>query len=303
MHAHGAGVAEHSGTRRALKSLVTEQLRVVLEQRSVRIGAIGFMLVAASAFGAFVPMPEGVDTGWMFIVPVAISAIAGGLKEGLIVALTASCLGGLFSDATSGGLDLALLLSAVTARFSLHGLTALVLGAFAETHYAVQSNLRAMALEDPLTKVANVTRFYEELGILEAQPTSHFALLLVDVDNLKKLNDLWGHQVGSAAIQTVARTLGRVVRGSDCVARFGGDEFVVILRDADRPGAQIVVNRIRELLSMQALPGAPGVAVQVSVGVAMFGEDGQTSEQLIATADAAMYDDKRRRKGLVYSGR
>jgi diguanylate cyclase (GGDEF)-like protein len=256
------------------------------------------MLVASSAF-SLIPTPDGVDTGWMYIVPVAIAAICGGIKEGLVVAFFASLLGAFFSAASKNHFEVAIIVSALAARFSLHGLTALVLGAFAEAHYSVQSNLRAMTLEDPLTKVANVTRFYEELGFLEAQPAAHFALLLVDVDNLKKINDYWGHQVGSAAIQTVARTLGQVVRGSDCVARFGGDEFVVILRDADHAGAQIVVNRIRELLTMQPLPGAPSVTVGVSVGVALFGEDGHTSERLIAAADAHMYDDKRRRKGLV----
>ena len=298
MHAHSERVPEHSAVKGTFKTLVTEQLRVVLEQRSVRIGAIGVMLVAASAF-SLLPTPAGVDTGWMFIVPVAISAICGGLKEGLIVALCASTLGAFFSNASRGAFEVATIVGAITARFSLHGLTALVLGAFAEAHYSVQSNLREMALEDPLTKVANVTRFYEEMGILEAQPTSHFALLLVDVDNLKRLNDRHGHQAGSAAIQAVARVLGRVVRGSDCIARFGGDEFVVILRDADRAGAQIVVNRLRQILSEMSLPTAPSAELNVSCGVALFGENGTTSEQLIASADEAMYADKRLRKALA----
>jgi diguanylate cyclase (GGDEF)-like protein len=86
------------------------------------------------------------------------------------------------------------------------------------------------------------------------------------------------------------------VRGSDCVARFGGDEFVVILTDADRAGAQIVVNRMREMLAAETVPGTPGVTVNVSVGVALYGEDGTTSEELLGAADRAMYVDKRAHK-------
>jgi diguanylate cyclase (GGDEF)-like protein len=87
-----------------------------------------------------------------------------------------------------------------------------------------------------------------------------------------------------------------VVRGSDIVARFGGDEFVVMLRDADRAGAQIVVNRINEELAAIELPQAPGWKLSVSVGVSLSNEDGGTIEELIGVADAAMYDDKRTRR-------
>jgi diguanylate cyclase (GGDEF)-like protein len=80
------------------------------------------------------------------------------------------------------------------------------------------------------------------------------------------------------------------------VARFGGDEFVVILTDADRAGAQIVVNRMREMLAEEAVPGTPEVTIDVSVGVALYGEDGTTSEELLGAADRAMYADKRAHK-------
>jgi diguanylate cyclase (GGDEF)-like protein len=279
---------------RRLYSLITEQVRVLLEQRSVRLATIGFMLVVASAL-SLIPTPVGVDSSWMFIVPVAIASIASGLKEGLLTALAASVLCALYATARTGGLDATLVFSIVMARFILYGMTAAVLGAFAEAHHSVQSSLRQLASIDPLTKVSNVARFYDELGMLEAL-SSDFAVLLVDLDDLKALNDRHGHQAGSAAIQAVANNLRRVVRGSDCVARYGGDEFVVILKDADRAGAQIVVNRMREMLAAEKIIYAPGVSLSVSVGVAMFGEDGTTSEQLLASADGAMYRDKRARK-------
>ncbi|MGH2820203.1 MAG: GGDEF domain-containing protein [Actinomycetota bacterium] len=275
-----------------VRAFLTEQLRLVLEQRSVRFSVVALMLATASGL-ALVPTPLGVDTGWMFIVPVAISAIAGGLAEGVVIAFLSSVLCAVAAGVT--GADPAVLTTILVARFALYGITSLGLGAFAEAHQSVASNLRALATRDPLTNVANVASFYEELGLLKTQ-TSSFAVLLVDVDDLKTLNDRYGHAVGSAAIRLVANTLRSVVRGSDHVARYGGDEFVVLLRQADRAGAQIVANRTREMLAVESLPGAPGVGVDVSIGVALYGKDGTTSDALLEAADAAMYADKRAHK-------
>ncbi len=286
--------------RRMLSSFVTEQVRVLVEERSLRLGVVGLLLVVASVF-SLIPTPMGVDPGWMFIVPVAIASTAAGLKEGLFTALIASLLVALYTTASSGDYEPTVIASVVMARFALYGLTSAFLGAFAEAHYAVQSGLRQLASTDPLTKVSNVARFYEEMGLLE-MGTADFAVLVVDMDDLKTLNDRHGHQVGSLAIQAVANCLSRVVRGSDCVARFGGDEFVVVLKHADRAGAQIVINRLRGLLAAHELASAPGVKLGVSVGVALAGEDGTTSEELLAAADAAMYAEKRTHKSLELTG-
>ena len=277
-----------------VRSLVSDQLRIVLEHRSTRFAVVGVLLVLAS-LTTLVPTPEGVDLAWMFIVPVAISAIAGGLREGISVAFISALISALYATAQIGRVDFALVGTVLVGRVFLYGITASILGAFAEAHQAVQSRLRDLASLDPLTKVSNVARFYDEMGLMEAQNET-FAVLLVDVDDLKVLNDRFGHQVGSAAIRTVANALRKVVRASDCVARFGGDEFVMILKGADRVGAQIVVNRLRSVLVEEVLSGAPEAAVTVSVGVAMFGEDGSNSEELLAHADEAMYADKRARK-------
>lgn len=277
-----------------VRSLISDQLRVVLEHRSTRFALVGFLLVLAS-LSTLIPTPEGVTLAWMFIVPVAISAVAGGLKEGASVAFISALISALYATAAVGRIDLALVGSVLLGNLVLYGIVAGVLGAFAEAHQSVQTHLRTLASLDPLTKVSNVARFYDEMGLMEAQQES-FAVLLVDVDDLKVLNDRYGHQTGSLAIRTVADALRKVVRTSDCVARFGGDEFVMILKDADRAGAQVVVNRLRSVLSEETLPGAPDVDVTVSVGVAMFGEDGTNSEELLAHADEAMYQDKRERK-------
>jgi diguanylate cyclase (GGDEF)-like protein len=238
------------------------------------------------------------DAGWLFVVPVAVCAIAGGLGEGIGVALASSLLSAFFVSAADGDVSQAQVLSATAARFPLYGLTAAFLGIFADAHYALQSNLRHLASTDPLTRVSNVASFYEELGVLEST-AARFAVLLVDVDDLKGVNDRYGHQVGSAAIQLVAAALREAVRTSDCVARYGGDEFVVILKDADRPGAQIVSNRIREELENGPIPGVPELRITVSIGCALYGEDGETSEELLSAADREMYRDKRSHKAIA----
>ena len=280
-----------------IRALISEQLRSILEHRSTRFAVVGLLLVVAS-LTTLIPTPPGVDLAWMFIVPVAISAIAGGLKEGAAMAFLSAGIAALYATAAIGRIDGALIASVFLGRFVLYGITATVLGAFADAHQSVQSHLRAAASLDPLTKVSNVARFYDEMGLMETGEET-FAVLLLDVDDLKALNDRYGHQTGSAAIQAVANALRKVVRTSDCVARFGGDEFVLILKNADRAGAQIVVNRLREALAEERLPVDPEVRVSISVGVAMFGEDGTTSEELLSAADDAMYADKRSRKAVI----
>lgn len=292
-------VASMSGAkpRRTVRLLVTDQLRGLLEHRSTRFAVVGSLLVAAS-LSTLVPTPDGVDLAWMFVVPVAISSIAGGLREGAYVALMSALISAMYATALRGEVDPAVIGTVGLGRIVLYGITAAVLGAFAEAHQAVQSHLRQLASLDPLTKVSNVARFYEELGIMERSDVG-FAVLLVDLDDLKVLNDRHGHQAGSAAIQAVADTLRRVIRTTDCVARFGGDEFVLILKDADRAGARVVVNRLREMLTEERLPDAADVRLSVSVGIAIFGEEGTTSEELLAAADEAMYADKRSRKDAL----
>lgn len=288
---------------RGFRNLVTQHLRIVLEDGKVRVGMVGVLLVFSSIM-SLVPVPSGVDPGWLFLVPVAISSIGSGLREGLLVAVGASLLCALYAAtaATASGesvVGISYLLGVMSARLAVLGLLAAVLGAFAEAHLAVQSNLRQLATTDPLTRVANVASFYEEMGLATAiEP--RLSLLLVDVDDLKTINDRHGHQTGSAVIRAVADALRRAVRAGDCVARFGGDEFVVLLRDADRAGATIVINRVREQLDASSV-ATVGVPVSISAGVAVYGEDGTNTDDLLALADEAMYSDKRARKAAATS--
>lgn len=289
----GLSVVRASGPVR-MERFLTQRLRIVLENRAVRFGVVGMLMTLASLF-SLIPTPVDIDQSWLFVLPVAISAMAAGLKEGLVVSLGSAAMVTLLDISEQPELTSAMVASVFSARFALYGITAGILGAFAEAHYAVQTTLRTMARLDPLTQVSNVKTFYEEMLTLETTEDS-FAVLLVDVDDLKKINDTHGHQAGSAAIRSVANVLRKATRGSDSVARYGGDEFVVILRKTDRAGCQIAINRIRQVLKNEVLPQAPGVELSVSIGVAMSGEDGSTSEELLTVADEHMYSDKRARK-------
>ena len=288
-------VDSSSPARSALGTLVTQQLRVLLEQRAIRIAVIGVCLASASAF-TYLPASDPGTAEWLFIVPVAVASIAAGLREGLITAFVAAVMAGIFAVDRIETIDFStIMLSVFSARVALFGIIAAVLGAFAEAHYSVQDHLRQLALLDPLTKVSNVERFHHEIRMLDAAEIP-YAVMVTDLDNLKGLNDKFGHQTGSAAIQSTANVLRKVVRTTDLVARFGGDEFVVILREADRVGAQIVMNRVRKMLAEEVLAGAPGEVLKVSMGVAISGEDGSSPDELIRNADDAMYLDKRSRK-------
>jgi diguanylate cyclase (GGDEF)-like protein len=277
--------------------LITQHLRVVLEDGTVRVGMVGVLLVFSSLMN-LAPVPAGVDPGWLFLVPVAISSIGSGLREGLLVAVGASLLCGLYATAAAAAGDvdgLSFFLGAFAARLALLGMIAAVLGAFAEAHLSVQSNLRELATTDPLTRVANVASFYDAMGLVEG-PDSRLALVVIDVDDLKTINDRHGHQWGSATIQAVANALRSCVRAGDLVARFGGDEFVIMLRDADRAGAELVVDRVREHLRAGLTTTTTHIPVSVSAGIAVYGEEGTTTDDLLAAADEAMYSDKRARK-------
>ena len=278
------------------KDLLTRQLRMVLEQRNLRVSVIAAMLVASSLLALF-PAPMGIDYGWVFIVPVAMSAIAAGLGEGLVVAFVAALLCGFYALVTDG-YGGTMVLGVVSSRFALYGITAAFLGAFAEAHHSVQMSLQHLATTDPLTRVGNVSRFYSYMNRLECEQ-SPFALVVVDMDDLKRLNDNYGHQAGSAAIQTVANVLNEVVRTSDLVARFGGDEFVMVLRKADAAGAQTVVNRVRTMLTQEIVPGTDGLSPTISAGIALFGRDGTSVDELLAAADASMYSDKHSHKAEI----
>ena len=163
---------------------------------------------------------------------------------------------------------------------------------------ATAERIYKLAHHDTLTDLANRTLLNERLSEAVARARrsgTTLAVLCIDLDGFKAINDLHGHAAGDSLLREVARRLGRDVRQNDLVARLGGDEFVV-LQDAPAPpdAARLLADR---LVSVLAEPYELDVGVQgcvtTSVGVALFPEDGATPDRLLHNADTALYQAKR----------
>ncbi len=157
-----------------------------------------------------------------------------------------------------------------------------------------EGQLRQQATSDPLTGLANCRWFIDVLNteIRRSQRTGRtLAVLLLDLDDLKKINDRYGHSVGNRALCRLADILRTHCRALDTAARYGGDEFALILLDAGEAAASHVARRISEQLAM----GSENPPLTVSVGVAVYPQDGETADMLLGAADRALYEMKRRR--------
>ena len=148
--------------------------------------------------------------------------------------------------------------------------------------------VRSMAVTDPLTGLSNYRRL---ISVLEAEVDRSrrtqrpFSVVLLDMDGLKVINDQYGHLTGSRALVRIGKILRNHSRAIDTAARYGGDEFALVLPEAGKDISSRVVSRIRERLSAE--PEHP--ALTVSAGVAAFPEDGDTPEKLLGAADRALY--------------
>lgn len=159
--------------------------------------------------------------------------------------------------------------------------------------------LRDQALADPLTGLANRRCFDLELAAADLwvqRGGGPLALLSLDLDRFKAVNDTWGHAAGDLAPQAVADAMRAVAREGDVVARLGGDEFVMLLR-TDRPGALRVGDALRRAVA--AGTGVPGGPPGVSIGLAVLPGDADTVEALRTASDAALYDAKFAGRGRV----
>ncbi|HKT47185.1 MAG TPA: GGDEF domain-containing protein [Candidatus Acidoferrales bacterium] len=154
--------------------------------------------------------------------------------------------------------------------------------------------VRHLAVSDPLTGLANYRRL---LDVLEAETERtnrsgrNFGVLLLDLDGLKKINDTYGHLVGSRAICRVADILRIHCRAIDTAARYGGDEFALVLPETHEEDARRVADRIRQV--MLSDPEKPQLSA--SIGIAMYRGDGERIEKLLSEADQQLYAEKARR--------
>ncbi len=165
------------------------------------------------------------------------------------------------------------------------------------------AELTRQAYHDALTGLANRTHLLERAEQEVAAATAageRLALLLIDLDGFKRVNDTVGHHAGDALLQAVGRRLQRAVRGHDLVARLGGDEFAVLLtRDPDEEQAEAIAQRLHERLCAPYTVEGGRIDVGASVGITMFPAQGAGMAGLMRTADAAMYQAKRTGGGVL----
>lgn len=165
-------------------------------------------------------------------------------------------------------------------------------------HHLRAERLSAQALIDPLTGAVNRPGLLSELRRLSEDVGVGFAVAFCDLDGFKAVNDDYGHSAGDEALRVVADRLRSALRPSDMVARFGGDEFVLLLHDVDQAVARQVCGRVIESIAEPMVVGAGPVRVTASVGV-VLAEAGLEPLHLISLADAAMYEAKRSGKNRL----
>jgi two-component system cell cycle response regulator len=165
-----------------------------------------------------------------------------------------------------------------------------------------QKQLFESALRDGLTNTFNRRYFLDRLhGELRfaVRHTKPVALLFVDIDHFKKINDNHGHQAGDHVLSGVARVMMTTIRAEDVLARYGGEEFAIICREIELEGAAVLANRLVTAVAQKKFEyGGQIIPVTISVGAAVD-RGGEAAQGLIANADAAMYEAKRSGRNRV----
>jgi diguanylate cyclase (GGDEF)-like protein len=171
----------------------------------------------------------------------------------------------------------------------------------AEVAVRALSEAEHSAALDALTRLANRTTLLDRFAQALAQARRHgtrLGLLFVDLDDFKRLNDAYGHAFGDEVLRQVAERLVSAVRETDTVSRYGGDEFLILLAELSQPAdAQAVAEKLGAAVSAPIELAGQVVRLTASLGAAIYPDDGEDIDTLIAHADAAMYQAKRARAG------
>ncbi len=178
-----------------------------------------------------------------------------------------------------------------------------------------EAEAKAQALEkisraaelDPLTEIPNrvllLDRLVHAIAIAKRNK-AHLALLFVDLNKFKEINDTYGHAAGDQVLKRVAYCLTSSVREADTVSRYGGDEFLILLTEVSQASdAVLIADKVLTALGTPSLVGDEMLSLTASIGISIYPTHGEDIDTLIARADTAMYQAKKRKLGhLVYCG-
>ena len=233
----------------------------------------------------------------LYLLPITAGALMFGRRGALLVTgLVCACYFGLVAfNAWPVTLSAATLTQAATVLMPF-ALVAFMTSQLAENIRASQRKIQALSDRDGLTGLFNIGAFMrraERAHALTAKRDGTYSILLIDINQLKQINDTYGHDAGNRAIKTVAEALLRVTQAQDIVARFSGEEFIAFLANQEVTAATEIGQRLRSLAYASTFEvNVDIVRIQVSVGVANFPVDGDSLERVMSAADRAMYEDK-----------
>jgi diguanylate cyclase (GGDEF)-like protein/PAS domain S-box-containing protein len=163
----------------------------------------------------------------------------------------------------------------------------------------LQDELRELSERDPLTSLYNRRKLFQLLALEIKRSRRHnfpLALMLMDLDHFKAINDTFGHDIGDVVLKSVAEIVPVTIRTTDIVARYGGEEFVVVCPDTDLDGAVVVAEKIRGAIEGYPFPGAGSVTI--SIGISPL-DKGDTADEVVRRADQALYMAKKMGRNRV----
>jgi diguanylate cyclase (GGDEF)-like protein len=237
----------------------------------------------------------------LYLLPIILSALTlGRLVTLLQVAVVAIC--HLLLAAATPGLDV---LSLAYASHAVGQLAPFLLVAYLTTTLSAditeaRERIENLAQTDTLTGLYNLRMFnevWQRAHDSAERERGVYALLMIDMDKLKDINDAFGHEAGNSAITLVAQCLQRSIRNTDYAARFGGDEFAVLLPGASPEIAEAVVKRVRHNVFKTTLDlRSRMIRCSVSIGVVNYPKDARDMRELLSIADRKMYRDKELRR-------
>jgi diguanylate cyclase (GGDEF)-like protein len=160
----------------------------------------------------------------------------------------------------------------------------------------MQDAIEKLAYNDPLTNLPNRILFNDRLKFAMANAARHnkkFAFIVIDLDKFKEINDKYGHKTGDELLVFVGSRMESMLRKSDTVARFGGDEFILLLTEInDKEDAAIVAEKILGTFREQFILGGYALSIGISMGISFYPDDGIDSDTLFRKADTALYQVK-----------